>query len=159
MTSSWNYVRSPAMFKFLSQFISKTEKHYRSNPTLFDRNYSPMNVGIKPVRYSSPKAKPKPPCQSAAAHKNVPNRPCILCTTKGFQSDHFSLNLDCGVAKLSSPEILQHLLHQSLPNLHLRPQSCLLMRLDTPAKWCLQSLHHPPDGERSPMVILPGDSV
>ena len=47
-------VRSLATFKFLAQYVNKLEKNYRSNPTLFDRNFSPMNVGIKPVRYGSP---------------------------------------------------------------------------------------------------------
>ena len=95
-------VRSPAMFKFLVQYVYKLEKNYRSNPTLFNRNFSPMNVGIKPVWYGSPNTKPKPPCHPATAHVPTPRRPCTLCTAKGFQADHFPLNLSCGVAKLSS---------------------------------------------------------
>ena len=51
-------VRSSATFKFLSQYVNKLEKNYRSTPTLFDHNFSPMNVGIKPVRYGSPNTKP-----------------------------------------------------------------------------------------------------
>ena len=32
-------VRFPATFKFLAQLVNKLEKNYRSNPTLFDRNF------------------------------------------------------------------------------------------------------------------------
>ena len=52
-------VRSPATFLFLAQYVIKLEKNYRSNPSLFDLNFSPMNVGIKPVCYGPPSNKPK----------------------------------------------------------------------------------------------------
>ena len=66
-----------------------------------------MNKGIKPVGYGPPNAKFKPPHHSSGAPIQTPRHPCTLCTAKGFQSDHFPLNLNCGVAKLSSPDILK----------------------------------------------------
>ena len=47
--------RSPATFKFLAQYVNKWEINYRSNPTLFNSNFSLMNIGMKPVRYEVPK--------------------------------------------------------------------------------------------------------
>ena len=70
-------------------------------------NFSPVNIGIKPGRYGSSNVKPKPPRPSPGLSHQPPRRPCTLCTTKGFQSDHFPLNFNCGVAKLSSPDILK----------------------------------------------------
>ena len=66
-----------------------------------------MNVGIKPVQYGPTYAKSKPPRHSPAAFIQSPTHPCTLCNAKGFQADHFPLNLSCGVAKLSSPDILK----------------------------------------------------
>ena len=43
----------------------------------------------------------------ASTSPQEPYRPCALCTSKGFQSNHFALKYRCGVAKLSSPDILQ----------------------------------------------------
>ena len=92
-------VRSPATFKFLAQYVNKLEKNYRSNPTIFDRNLSPMNVGIKPVRYGSPGNHSKTPHPSSNTSPQGPCHPCALCTYKGFESNHFALNYMCGVAK------------------------------------------------------------
>ena len=37
-----------------------------------------------------------------------------MCTVKGFHSDHYPLNHDCGVGKLSSPDILKVISDNSL---------------------------------------------
>ena len=88
-------VRVPATFQFLS------------NPSLFNVDFSLLNVGIKPVQYEFP-GKPNQtfnrlPNQSSH-QPHLPHRPCVLCTTKGFNTNHFTLNNRCGVAKLSSTE-------------------------------------------------------
>ena len=100
-------LRPPAVFTFLAQFVSRTEKNYRSNPSLFNLNFSLANVGIKAVRPVKPSAKPEPPRPSSSNNPPPPSCPCAMCTVKGFLSDHYSLNRDCVVAKLSSPNILK----------------------------------------------------
>ena len=47
-------VRPPAAFLFLAQYVIKLETNYQENPSLFNLDLSPLNVGIKPVRYGSP---------------------------------------------------------------------------------------------------------
>ena len=42
-------VRPPGTFLFLAQYVIKLEKNYQSNPSLFDLDLLPMNVGIKLV--------------------------------------------------------------------------------------------------------------
>ena len=64
-------------------------------------------MGIKAVRYEASNAKPKPPCPSSCRNPLPPKRPCNLCTSKGFQSNHYPPNSECGAAKLSSPDILK----------------------------------------------------
>ena len=99
--------RPHAMFSFLAQYVNRIEKHYGSNPGLYDLNFSPTNVGIKAVQYEASNAKPKPPRPSSGRNPLPPKRPCTLCTSKGFQSNHYPLNSECGVTKLSSPDILK----------------------------------------------------
>ena len=41
-------VRPPAMFSFLAQYVSKIKKNYRSNPSLFDLNFSLAMWALKP---------------------------------------------------------------------------------------------------------------
>ena len=50
-----NNIHSPAMFKFLNQYVVNLNNSYKANPMLFDIGLSPMNVGIKPVCYEVPK--------------------------------------------------------------------------------------------------------
>ena len=68
-------VQPPATFSFLAQYVNKLEKNYQSNPSLFDMNFSPINIGIKPVRYRSPNVKPKPPRPSTAFLISLPDAP------------------------------------------------------------------------------------
>ena len=100
-------IRSPARFSFLAQYVNKLEKNYPSNPTFFYCNFSPINKGIKPVWYGSPGNHSKTPHLSSSTSPQEPSRPCTLCPFKGFESHHFALNYKCGVAKLSTPDILQ----------------------------------------------------
>ena len=56
--------------------------------------------------------KPLAPNQNLRVHPlvetlNLLNVLATLCTAKGFQYDHYPLNFHCGVAKLSSPDILK----------------------------------------------------
>ena len=44
-------VRAPGTFQFIAQLVSKVEQTYRANPSLFDFDLSPLDVGIKPVQY------------------------------------------------------------------------------------------------------------
>ena len=100
-------VRPPAKFLFLAQYVNKIEKHFQSNPSLYNLDFSLANVGIKAVRYEASNAKPKHPRLPSGKNPIPPKRPCPLCTAKGFQSVHYPLNPNCGASKLSSPEILK----------------------------------------------------
>ena len=102
------YFRAPATFQFISQFVSKVEQNYRANPSLFDLDFLPLNLGIKPVLYGTPGG------QHQTSHRPSPKtnhqqltRPCVLCSAQGFESNHFANNFACEVAKLSSPDILK----------------------------------------------------
>ena len=44
---------SPAVFKFLNQYVENLNNSYKANPMLIDVRLSPMNVGVKPVRFGS----------------------------------------------------------------------------------------------------------
>ena len=45
-----NNIPSPALFKFLNQYVENLNNSYKANPMLFDVGFSPLNVGMKPVR-------------------------------------------------------------------------------------------------------------
>ena len=47
-------VMPPATFLFIAQFVSRVERQYRQNPSLFDVDFSPLNVGVNAVRYEPP---------------------------------------------------------------------------------------------------------
>ena len=68
-------VRPPTTFLFLAQYVNKLEKNYQANPSLFDLNFSPLNVGIKLVWYGSPGNHSKTPRPS---HSTSPQAPCPL---------------------------------------------------------------------------------
>ena len=72
---------------------------------LFEVDSSPMNVGIKPVRYETTKKQDRN--SYLPAGNNGSHRPCPLCVIKGFESDHYPLSLRCGVKVLSSKEIIK----------------------------------------------------
>ena len=77
------------MFLFLAQYVNKLEKNYRANPSLFYLNFSPLNMGIKPVWYRSSRNQP----QNSHKPLNKPNpqppcHPSVLCIAKGFKSNH-----------------------------------------------------------------------
>ena len=46
--------RALVTFQFIAQFVCKLERNYRANPSLFDLDFSPLNVGIKPVQFGTP---------------------------------------------------------------------------------------------------------
>ena len=48
-------------------------KNYQSNPSLFDINYSPASIGIKPVGYGPCSAKTRPACHSSGPSPNLPD--------------------------------------------------------------------------------------
>ena len=100
-----NNVRSPAVFKFLNDYVENLNNSYKSNPMLFEVDSSPMNIGIKPVRYETAKRQDRN--SNLPAGNNGPRKPCPLCTIKGFESDHYPLNWRCGVKVLCSKEIIK----------------------------------------------------
>ena len=137
------YFRAPATFQFISQFVSKVEQNYRANPSLFDFDFSPLNVGIKPVRYGSPTSHNQTPHKHPhQPNRQKSNRPCILYSDRGFKSNHFSLNYKCGVAKLQSAEILQmisfHKLCPSCASVHDTSFQCILKYHDGTSKVCIK---------------------
>ena len=99
-------ILAPNTFSFLAQFVNKLKKSYQSNPSLYDLDSTPSSIGVKLVRYGPPNSKSKPH-HSIGDFNEPPRRPCSLCTIKGFQADHYPLNMHCGVAELSSPDILK----------------------------------------------------
>jgi len=100
-------VRPPASFAFIAQFVNEIAKNYRSNPDLYDSEYATPSLGVKPVRHGSPKTSPILPSLPQTNPNITPKRPCTLCSEKGFENNHFPLNRHCGVAKLSSKDILK----------------------------------------------------
>jgi len=100
-------VRPPASFAFIAQFVNELAKNYRSNPDLYDSEYATPSLGVKPVRHGSPKTSPILPSLPQTNPNITPKRPCTLCSEKGFENNHFPLNRHCGVAKLSSKDILK----------------------------------------------------
>ena len=52
-----NNVHPSATFLFLSQYVNKLEKHYQSNPSLYDLASSLTSVGVKAVRHEASNAK------------------------------------------------------------------------------------------------------
>ena len=100
-------VRPPASFAFIARFVNELAKNYRSNPDLYDSEYASPSLGVKLVRQGSPNISNKSPPHPQINPNISPKRPCTLCSGKGFQNDHFPLNQHCGVAKLSSKDILR----------------------------------------------------
>ena len=137
-------VRPPATFLFLAQYVIKLEKNYQANHSLFELNLSPLNVGIKPVRYGSPGYHSKTPHPSSSTSPQGPHYPCALCTSKGLESNHFALNYRCSVAKLSSPDILQIILDTkecpSCDNVHEPPFQCNPMAHPRCALWDVNTM-------------------
>ena len=74
---------------------------------LFDVGLSPMNIGMKPVKYEVLKKQDRNLYLPAGNNRDRPHRPCPLCNIKGFQSDHYPLSWNCGVKKLCSKEIIK----------------------------------------------------
>ena len=100
-------VRPPTTFTFLAQFVCKLEKNFRANPSLYDLDQTFSYVGVKPVKIGYPNTSTRPPNQPPRSPEApIPKRPCTLCTSKGFQDDHFPLNRYCGVAKFCSKDII-----------------------------------------------------
>ena len=91
-------VMAPATFLFIAQFVSRVERQYRNNPSLFDVEFSPLNVGVNAVKCVPPT------CHSCQPHQDSPkpNRPqdpldpCPPCTITGFEDNHFPFNYRCG---------------------------------------------------------------
>ena len=98
---------SPTVFKFLNQYVEDLNNSYKANPTLFDVVLSPMNIGVKAVKYKVPKKQDRNSYLPAGNDKNKNRRPCPLCTVKGFEADHYPLSWSCGVKKLCSKEIIK----------------------------------------------------
>ena len=101
-----NNIHSPAVFKFLNQYVENLNNSYKANPMLFDVGLSPMNIGIKPVRYEIPKKQDRNSYLPAGNNRERLRRPCPLCDIKGFESDHYPLSWRCGVKKLCFKEII-----------------------------------------------------
>ena len=98
---------SPAVLKFLNQYVENLNNSYKANPMLFDVGLSPRNIRVKPVKYEVSKKQERNLYLCAGNNKDRPHRPCPLCTIKGFESDHYPLSWNCGVKKLCSKEIIK----------------------------------------------------
>ena len=62
----------------------KSEHGYKVNPMLFYVGLSPMNVGMKPVRYEVPKKQERKSHMPVWKNQDRPRRPCPLCSIKGL---------------------------------------------------------------------------
>ena len=71
-------------------FVDKLEKNYWSNPYLYDLDLTPPSIGVKLIRQGT-----------LSTPMGTPWWPCSLCSIKGFQANHFSLSMNCGVGELS----------------------------------------------------------
>ena len=98
---------SPAVFKFINQYVENLNNSYKANPMLFDVRLSPMNVGVKPFRYEFPKNHNRSSTVQAKNNQGRLRKPCPLYIIKEFDSEHFPLSWTCGVKKLSSAEIIK----------------------------------------------------
>ena len=116
---------SPAVFKFLNQYVENLNNRYKENPMLFDGGSSPMNLGIKPVRYEIPNKQDRNSYLPADNNRRKPRRPCPLCDIKGFESSHYPLSWRCGVKKLFSNEIIK-----TMDDAKVCPTCCLKHRSD-----------------------------
>ena len=114
-----NNICSPPVFKFLNQYVENLNNSYKANPMLFYIGLSPMNVGMKPVCYEVPKKQERKSYTPARNNQERPCRPCPLCYTKDFESDHFPLSWRCGVKKLSYTEIIK-----TVDNTRVCPSCC-----------------------------------
>ena len=56
---------APATFQFIAQFMNRVERQYRNNPSLFDIDFSPLNVGVNAVRYEPPTNSSRLPRQNS----------------------------------------------------------------------------------------------
>ena len=90
-----NNIHSPAVFKFLNQYVENINNSYKANLILFDVGLSLINVGMKPVHYEVPKKQERNSFMIAWNNQDRPCRPCPLCSIKGFESDHYPLNWKC----------------------------------------------------------------
>ena len=70
-----NNIRSPAVFKFLNQYVENLNDSFKANPMLFDVGLSPMNIGMKPVRYEVPKKQERNSYLPAGNNQDRPHRP------------------------------------------------------------------------------------
>ena len=102
-----NNICSPAVFKFLNQYMENLNNSYKANPMLFDLGLSLMNVGMKPVCVEVLKKQERKSYTPARNNQESPRRPCPLYSIKDFESDNFPLSWRCGVRKLSSSEIIE----------------------------------------------------
>ena len=82
-------VRPPATFRFLAQFVEDLEKNYRSTPYLYDLDLGISSIGVNVVRQGTSKPNPQPPKLSGPQHQHPP-RPCVMCSIKGFEANHYS---------------------------------------------------------------------
>ena len=134
-------VMAPKTFEFLAQYVDEVRRNYQADPSLFDLELKSLSIEVKPVRPAPINTKPKP--RSSAP---PPSKPCTLCTVKGFQANHYPLNVHCGVGKLSSPDIIKiisdnHLCpsctHQHEPNFR-----CKLTHYNGYSKVCSKGCLH-----------------
>ena len=89
----------PAIFNFLSTFISSTAKTYYNYPLDFDDDISVTNIAIKQVRLDNFARHDN---HSKTPISNTPHKPCSLCVYKSFKAQHYPLNNRCRFKKLSS---------------------------------------------------------
>ena len=139
-------IRPPATFLFLAQYVNKLEKNYRTNPSRFDLNFSPLNVGIKPVWYGSPGYNSKTPLGRPLAPplKNPPSlHPLYL---QGIQIQSLCPQLQMWVAKLSSPNILKIIsdtkVCPSCTHVHDPSYKCKLTFFNSASKVCPKGCKH-----------------
>ena len=77
--------KPPAIFNFLSTFISSTAKTYLNYPLDFDDDISVTNIATKQVRLNNSNKRDNHFKYPAKKHGK---RYCSLCSHKGFEDQH-----------------------------------------------------------------------
>ena len=121
-----NNICSPAVFKFLNQYVENLNSSFKANPLLFDEGLSRMNVEMKPVRYEIPKKQERNSSMPAWINQDKTCRSCPLCSVKGFELANYPLSWKCVVKKLSSVEIIK-----TMDDARVCPSCCCTIRLNS----------------------------
>ena len=92
---------APGIFNFISKDLSKETKTFNNYPMGNEEVIPAVRVEIRPVRAQ------QNGFNSVTSRNSFQCKPCISCSSKGFDDWHYLLGKYCGITKLSSKEILQ----------------------------------------------------